>query len=84
MGLNREVQFDVETEERWHTVGHTLAPKGIWRKYVKQPGMKSLSIEVQRDDKHEGRINITVRPVLGKKNVVEVATNSHFDLGEEA
>jgi hypothetical protein len=83
MGLNRDILYDVKNEACWHSVGHALAPKEIWSKYVKNPGMKSLSIEALRNDEHKGAINITVSPVPGKKNGVEIATNSHFEFGEE-
>lgn len=83
MGLNRAIQYDVETEERWHSVGHALAPKEIWNKHIKQPGMKALSIEGLRNDEHKGVINVTVRPVIGRKNGVEIATNSHFEFDEK-
>ncbi len=39
-GLNDVIQFDLEDEEYWHRVGHTLAPKElIWNELLEKPGM---------------------------------------------
>ncbi len=82
MGLNRGIQFDLQDEAKWHQVGHTLAPKEIWRHYLKEPGMQSLSIQAQREDDYQGAINVTVRPVMSKRYVVEVVTNNHYELDQ--
>lgn len=89
LGINRELQFALPTVEKWHTVGHTLAPKKIWEKYTSAPGMKALVMECVRDDKREGALNITVKPTIPDKTSlkpwrVEVAVNDHMVLSPEA
>lgn len=84
IGLNREVSFELSSAEGWHAVGHALAPKDIWRKYIKEPGMKSLVMESQRDDARLGRFNITVKPTPLKPHAVTVDFNDHIDIkGDE-
>lgn len=45
MGMNRDMHFKVESEERWHRLGHLLAPKEAWRPLLDQPGLRSLLIQ---------------------------------------
>lgn len=83
MGINRNIQYEVASEEDWHKIGHTLAPKRLWESHLRKPGLTSLTINGTREDGLNGGINVTVRPVfekkiLEKKHVVEVAYNSHF------
>lgn len=32
IGMNREISFELSSDEQWHAVGHALAPKPIWEK----------------------------------------------------
>jgi hypothetical protein len=84
VGLNRQIQFQVKDLGEWHHVGHVLAPKKIWRRYLKEPGLGLLSIKGRRPDKLKGEINVQVNPALGhpKPHVVETSVNSHFDVRE--
>jgi hypothetical protein len=84
LGLNRTICFKMESEEKWHCVGHSLAPKGLWNKYLVKPGMKFISIEGKRSDGRDGVINVTAKPIPGARDMVEVAVNSHFELGDKA
>ena len=87
LGMNRELQFQVPTEETWHKIGHQLAPKEHWLKYLKTPGMKSLVMESIRDDERPGVFNFTIRPVLhdpAKPRVVHISVNDHVELGKES
>lgn len=87
LGLNRTIHFKFPNEDSWHAVGHALAPKKHWEKYLNHPGMKTLTIEAKRPDDYDGTINITVRPVLThplpvREWIAEVSVNDHYDLGE--
>jgi len=89
MGVNRDVQFEVASEEDWHKIGHKLAPKTFWKDCLKNPGLKSLIIHGEREDEYKGEINVSVRPILEKKvienkNVVGVSYNSHFNFEQNA
>lgn len=88
IGLNRDIHYSLPTEDAWHRVGHTLAPKSHWNALVKTPGMKSLMIEAHRDDDRVGLFNIGVKPVLNRTQpmkswLVEVSFNDHIELGAD-
>ena len=54
MGINRDMHFRIEREERWHALGDILAPKDIWSQKLagcgdrNKPGLRSMTIEGQR------------------------------------
>lgn len=78
IGMNREISFELASVEQWHAVGHALAPKELWLKYVKEPGMKSLLMESRRDDERHGQFNISVKPTPLKPCAVTVEFNDHI------
>lgn len=80
IGMNREVSFELSSAAEWHAVGHALAPKNIWEKYIKEPGMRSLAMESRRDDARLGKFNITVKPTPLKPYAVAVDFNDHIDV----
>ena len=82
VGLNRQMHFRVEDPAAWHHIGHVFAPKAIWRRHMKNPGLKLLTIKAQRPDDLSGEININVNPVMvaTTSNTVEVFVNSHLDV----
>jgi hypothetical protein len=81
LGLNRTMHFDVGGEDNWHKVGHRLAPKELWRPYLKgQPGMNSLQIEDRsRVDGLPGKVVITVQPSLKYKHGVFFDVNNEVN-----
>lgn len=86
VGLNREIEYQLPTDDEWHQVGHKLAPKEPWLPFVKSPGMKSVVMEAQRDDDREGVLNITIKPIVNvpsKPRTVHIQVNDHIELGAE-
>ncbi|MFO1349354.1 MAG: hypothetical protein U1F68_01180 [Gammaproteobacteria bacterium] len=79
IGLNHNIFFKLQSEDAWHQIGHTLAPKEIWMKYLKNPGLKNLTIEASRNDDFQGYINVTIQPPT--RNVVSIAINDHYEIG---
>lgn len=80
IGLNRDIQFELPTVGEWHKIGHKLAPKDIWDRHLKEPGMARLSIQSVRPDDFKGSVTVSVYP-SGPK-MVTIAVNDHYDLGE--
>lgn len=78
MGLNRSMHFDVGGEGNWHKIGHTLAPKELWRPHLKsQPGMRTLQIEeTKRHDGLPGKALVSVQPSLKYPNAVLFDVNN--------
>lgn len=69
IGINSTYAVACDTEEAWHKLGHTLAPKDIWLEAIpeaiKEPGgvgMKSIDIELRRWDELPGAVRVTVQP----------------------
>jgi hypothetical protein len=79
MGINRNMHYRMATEEEWHAVGHKLAPKEPWQGILSQPGMKSLLMQGQRPDAHNGFVFVRVEPSSKVRPGVYVQVNDHFD-----
>jgi len=63
MGINRDMHFQLNSEDAWHKAGHLLAPKEIWDGILNKPGMLSLQMrESERQDGLKGNINVKVEP----------------------
>ncbi len=78
-GLNDVIQFDLEDEEYWHRVGHTLAPKElIWNELLEKPGMALLSVKGILSGKFSGEINVNVAPAKRYIHGLLVGSNFHY------
>ncbi len=62
MGLNRLFDYRIPNEQRWHNLGHRLAPKEDWEGYVEKAGMLSLTIQGTRKDSPSKSIQIKIAP----------------------
>ena len=80
LGMNRQLDFLIDNEKDWHKVGHTLAPKDIWKKSLTEPLLTGLSIESQRTDGLNGKINVRLEPSKRTKYGVFVGVNNHVEL----
>ncbi len=81
MGINLEAHFQVESDERWHSIGHTLAPKLIWEEILVNPGMRSLTVQGGRPDNLKGYVAVTVEPSVRFHPAIFVRVNDHFEVG---
>jgi hypothetical protein len=78
IGLNRDMVFQYESEEAWHSVGHRLAPKADWECVLDQPGMMQLAVRGTRKDASADQINVRVQPSENKG--ILIAVNQHYQL----
>src|SRR3989304_1023383 len=62
MGINRQMHYRMPSEERWHALGHLLAPKAAWKDMMVHPGLRSLIIEGLRVGIPEAKIYVKVEP----------------------
>jgi hypothetical protein len=46
MGINRQMHFDMHSEDAWHQLGDKIAPKEIWTKVIgeRRPGLRNVEI----------------------------------------
>src|SRR5262249_52322167 len=78
-GVNNEAHFRASSIEKWHALGHRLAPKEHWQKFFKEPGMQSLTIrQTPRPDGLKGHVQITVEPSVRIFPGVYVAINDEI------
>lgn len=80
IGVNRTMHIDVGGEDNWHKVGHFLAPKDVWRKFMtSKPGLTHLQIEdATRSDGLPGKLRVTVQPSVKYKNAVFFLVNNEI------
>lgn len=79
LGINREFHFRLDSEKQWHALGDRLAPKSHWQ-LLRKPGLRSMSIEGQRDDGHEGHVLVKVEPSPRYDQSIYVEINDHYEL----
>ena len=83
-GINHEATFRVESEQYWHKIGNTLAPKDpIWTKLCEAPGMLRLMIRSPKNGQYLLLENLTIEPVLQaqpKQWLVLTKANTHLDI----
>ncbi len=78
-GLNNTIQFDLDDEDYWHQIGHTLAPKDlIWNSVLEKPGMALLSVKGALSGKFAGEININITPSRKFVHGLLVSSNFHY------
>jgi hypothetical protein len=82
MGLNRDSHFRMPTEEAWHAFGHRLTPKEPWAGVLKEPGMRSLTMEGLRPDNLPGYIRVRVEPSANVRPGVFININDHYVVRE--
>lgn len=77
VGLDFQMHFSVGSEEAWHRVGDSLAPKEVWTEVLRgRPGMKVLQIEATDDNGH--KMTIKVEPSIKITHGVYFETNEHY------
>lgn len=79
IGINRDMHFQMESEEKWHAVGHKLAPKELWTGLLEDPGMLRLTMEGKRSDGLKGCIRVTIEPSGKVHPGVSFQYNDHFE-----
>lgn len=84
MGLNRDCHFRMPSEEAWHAFGHRLTPKEPWAGILKEPGMRSLTMEGLRPDNLKGYIRVRVEPSVRVHLGVFININDHYEVEDAA
>lgn len=80
LGINRDQHHRVDSIQRWHEIGLTLAPAKVWRTSLVDSGMKSLLIEGRRDDGYAGYVHVRVEPSVHLFPGIYIGVNDHFQM----
>lgn len=80
MGINSDAHYKIESEDRWHEIGHTLAPDSYWTDVLERPGMRTLLMEGARTDDYKGWVRVTVEPSSRVHPGIYCAVNDHYVL----
>ncbi len=80
IGINYNSHFPMDSEDAWHDVGHRVAPKDMWNKILKKPGLRSLTMQGERPDDHKGRIAVRIEPSNRARHGVFININDHYEL----
>ena len=78
IGLNRDMVFQMESDDAWHGVGDRLAPKDDWRQILDSPGMQQVVVEGKRSDCSADQLHVRVQP-SGARQIL-IAVNQHYKL----
>ncbi len=82
IGINTHFHFDMESRDRWDSVGTILVPRSNWDTVLSKPGMRGVAIEAQRTDERIGSINVRVEPSVSIPTGVFVEINDHVQFKE--
>lgn len=72
IGMNRTFRYSCASDEAWHNIGHTLAPRKVWLKSAPNAshnpgdvGMRSVEMQLKRWDvfSEHGYLRIYVAPI---------------------
>lgn len=83
LGMNRHLHYKVESEDQWHRFGHMLVPKEAWSRWMKNPGMRVLTISASRDEAPGARIQFQVEPSGRVHPGVYCSFNEHRDISRK-
>jgi hypothetical protein len=80
-GINNTFDCTIKDEVSWHAIGDKLAPKDLWKKVLNKPGLASLEIisEANEKDKYKNSIKIRIGPARGNLSL-RIVVNNHFEL----
>lgn len=81
MGINYTTHFTIESEEKWHEIGHYLLPKEPWKDLLTNPGMRTVIIEGKNPCDEKGYVRIKVEPSFLAKLAISMEVNHHFTIG---
>jgi hypothetical protein len=78
-GINNEAHYRASSIEKWHALGHKLAPKEFWQPYFKTPGMQNVTIRQNpRPDGLGGHVQIAIEPSERVKPGIFISVNDQF------
>jgi hypothetical protein len=83
VSINHRVLVSAESEEQWHGVGHTLAPKELWEGILDKPGMLDYAMQGIRPDGLDGAIKVRIQPSPHAKWGIFINVNDEWVLPDQ-
>lgn len=80
IGLNYDAHYQVSSVESWHELGDKLAPKEYWERFLKLPGLKSMTVQGVRSDEYAGAIRVRFEPSALVSHGIFISYNDHHEL----
>lgn len=80
LSIQRRATVIAESEEQWHNVGHTLAPKDVWEGILDAPGMFDFAMMGKRPDERQGAIKVRIQPMFDPKWGVWINVNDELSV----
>ncbi|KDA40827.1 hypothetical protein [Frankia sp. BMG5.23] len=80
IGINRSFHIKIDSIERWHSIGDTVAPKKIWEQAMLLPGTVGLTVRGSRKDEYAGYIQVRFEPSNLINRGIFVERNDHYIL----
>ena len=85
LGVNQNLHIRIESEEKWHKIGHLLSPKEVWNKILNNPGLLKLRVvESERRDGLKGIIAIELEPSKRVHPGLYILINDHYEVKDAA
>ncbi len=78
LSIQHRVTVIAASDEQWHNVGHTIAPKKIWNDVLQSPGILDFAMQGMRPDDYEGSIKVRLQPVHDPKLGVWINVNDEL------
>jgi hypothetical protein len=78
--LGRSFHFQMDSTDDWHKVGHSLAPKEVWKPFIDGPGLRSMTIEGMRKGAARGRLFVKIEPSIPVANGVFIEISEEHKL----
>ncbi len=82
--IHHRSEIAVSTEEQWHAVGHTLAPKELWQGVLDEPGMFDFAMMGRRPDDFQGAIKVRIQPSRVVEPGVFMNVNDEFHMPDKS
>lgn len=80
MGINVNTVLRFRSLQDWDAFGHFLTPKSAWNGILISPGMRSVAIQGEREDKSlPGAKIITTEPIIYTASDAALRINNHYD-----
>jgi hypothetical protein len=82
LGINLERHYLCENEDRWNQFGHKLAPKDVWFKFMKDPGLLKMVImdKSLREGGPPGNTQIEIAGSVLFRPGIYFQVNNHYEV----